>query len=49
MPCVAIAMLEKSAAAGLRVLLAGAMLSISPVAALAAGARTFIQALRGFT
>ena len=36
MPCVAMRILEKSAAAGLRVLLAGAMLSISPVAALAA-------------
>ena len=36
MPCVAKRILEKSAAAGLRALLAGAMLSISPVAALAA-------------
>src|ERR1700738_3269114 len=36
MPLVAMRILEKSAATGLRVLLAGAMLSISPVAALAA-------------
>jgi hypothetical protein len=36
MPLVAMRILEKSPAASLRVLLAGAMLSISPVAALAA-------------
>jgi hypothetical protein len=36
MPCVSMRILEKSAAAGLRVLLAGALLSISPVAAMAA-------------
>ena len=36
MPCVATRLLDKSAAAALRGLLAGAMLSLSPVAALAA-------------
>jgi hypothetical protein len=35
MPCVAIKVLEKSATSALRVLLAGVMVSISPVAALA--------------
>ena len=36
MPCVAMKVLEKSATSALRVLLAGVMVSISPVAALAA-------------
>jgi hypothetical protein len=36
MPCVAIKVLEKSATSALRVLLAGVMVSISPVVALAA-------------